>query len=75
MLLDTQFREIVSQQMSLKRWTQAQLAAAMGVTQPYVSQYLSGRVSPGDDVKDRFFDALGLEPILTVRSKKHAQPA
>lgn len=75
MLLDNQFREIVAQQMKLKGWTQIRLADEMGVTQPYVSQYMSGRVSPGDDVKDRFFNALGLEPILTVRLKKLAHSA
>lgn len=75
MLLDSQFRDIVSQQMKLRGWSQRRLAEEMGVAQPYVSQYLSGKVSPGDDVKDRFFEAFGLEPILTVREKKIAQPA
>lgn len=75
MQLDTQFREIIAQQMKLKGWSQHRLAEEMGVAQSYVSQYLSGKNSPGDDVKDRFFEALGLEPILTVRTKKLAQSA
>ena len=69
MQLDNQFRDIVQQQMKLKGWSQNELARQMGVASSYVSQYLSGRCSPGDDVKDRFFDALDLEPILTVRRK------
>lgn len=75
MQLDIQFRQIIRQQLKLKGWTQHQLAQEMGVAQPYISQYLSGKVSPGDDVKDRFFNALGLEPILTVREKNLAHSA
>lgn len=75
MLLDNQFREIVKQQLKLRGWSQARLAQEMDVDPPYVSQYLSGKVSAGDDVKDRFFNALALEPILTVRAQKLAHSA
>ena len=67
MILDKQFREIVLQELKLRKWTQTRLADEMHVDPPYISQYLSGKVSAGDDVKDRFFAALGLEPVLSVR--------
>jgi len=67
MFLDSQFRQLIAQEMKLLGLNQTSLADLMGVDQPYVSQYLSGKKSPGDDVKDRFFDALGLEPILSAR--------
>ena len=38
----------------------------MGVKPVYVSNYLNGDKDPGDDVKERFFTALGLQPRLTV---------
>lgn len=75
MLLDTQFRDIVKTQLKLRGWSQRRLADEMGVDPPYVSQYLSGKVSAGDDVKDRFFNALELEPILTVRQQNLAHSA
>ena len=70
MILDSQFRELIKQELRLRRWNQSQLADAMGVAPSFVSLYLSGKVSPGDDVKDRFFKAMGLEPVLSVRRIK-----
>lgn len=69
MILDSQFRELIKQELKLRGWNQTRLAVEMDVAPSFVSLYLSGKVSPGDDVKDRFFTAMGLEPVLSVRRK------
>ena len=68
--LDTQFRDLIRQELKLRGWNQSRLSEAMGVAPSFVSMYLSGKVSPGDDVKDRFFSALDLEPVLSARRLK-----
>ena len=65
-ILQEQFRCIVNHELERLNWNRARLAREMGVKPVYVSNYLNGDKDPGDDVKERFFRALGLQPRLVV---------
>jgi len=65
-ILQEQFRIIVNHELEVRQWNRARLAREMGVKSAYVSNYLNGDKDPGDDVKERFFNALGLRPRLSV---------
>lgn len=65
-VLQQQFRNIINHEIERLGWSRARLAREMGVKPVYVSNYLNGDKNPGDDVKERFFTALGLQPRLTV---------
>lgn len=61
-VLQQRFQDKVRQAMACREINQSRLAELMGVTRAYVSQYVTGRNSPGFDVVERFADALGFEP-------------
>lgn len=65
------FRANVRTKMAEFRWTQQDLANAMGVTQGYVSHVLTGRTNPGLDVVQDFADALGVHPLDLLGEKIH----
>jgi transcriptional regulator with XRE-family HTH domain len=46
--------------------TQAQLAQALGLSEPYVSQILRGRCVPSIDLPDRMAPALKTTPLYLV---------
>lgn len=49
-------------------FTQVSLAEAMDVTQPYVSQLVTGKSNPGLDVVENVATALGVDPIELLKS-------
>lgn len=66
MILQEQFRNLVINELDRLHWSRARLAREMKVAPSYVSNYLNGDVDPGDDVKEKFFAALGVSPRLTI---------
>lgn len=69
MILEQQFLELIESELKEKGWSRADLARAMNATPQYVTNYLNGRRSPGADVMERFFRALGCTPRLVVEQK------
>lgn len=65
-ILQQQFRDLINSELSRLDWSRARLGREMGVPASYVSKYLNGDVDPGDDVKEKFFSALGVSPRLTI---------
>ncbi|MBX3444231.1 MAG: helix-turn-helix transcriptional regulator [Planctomyces sp.] len=65
-ILQDEFRRPVTEELEKQHLSKRELARRMGVDPPYVLQYLSGRVSPGPDVMERFFRALGKTPQLIL---------
>ena len=65
-ILQQQFRNLVNSELVRLGWTRLRLAKEMGVASGYVSNYLNGDKDPGDDVKEKFFRALGVQPRLTI---------
>lgn len=65
-ILQQQFRNLVNHELQRLHWSRSLLAEKMGVTTAYVSNYLNGDRDPGDDVKEKFFRALGVQPRLTI---------
>lgn len=65
-ILQQQFRNIVNGELKRLKISRTQLAERMGVAPSYVSNYLNGDKDPGDDVKEKFFAALGVAPRLTI---------
>ncbi len=65
-ILQQQFRNLVNNELTRLGWTRLRLAKEMGVHSGYVSNYLNGDKDPGDDVKEKFFRALGVQPRLTI---------
>ena len=83
-ILQEDFKRLVDEQLKLRGWSRADLARAMNKPRQYVTNYLNGERSPGPDVIEGFFHALGfsvhlaLSPIPTdklSRPKKAASPA
>lgn len=68
MILQEDFRRLVEQQLVEQQLSRSGLARRMEVTPSYVGDYLNGRNSPGADVMERFFRALGIRVRLTVES-------
>jgi transcriptional regulator with XRE-family HTH domain len=66
MILQEQFRNLINSELKRLGWTRLRLANEMGVHSGYVSNYLNGDKDPGDDVKEKFFKALGVQPRLTI---------
>lgn len=66
MILQEQFRLLVNHDLERLNWTRLRLAREMGVHSGYVSNHLNGDKDPGDDVKEKFFRALGVQPRLTI---------
>ncbi|TWT48211.1 helix-turn-helix protein [Thalassoglobus neptunius] len=76
LILEKQFIDLVNNELKARGWSRSDLAREMGVRPGYITDYLNGRYSPGTDVMERFFDALELQPTLTVkRSKRHLASA
>lgn len=69
MILQTEFQEIVKSELSKRNWSGRELARRMEVDSKYVSKYLTGKISPGPDVIERFFNALDLVPHLSGSPK------
>lgn len=69
MILEQQFRDLVERELKELGWTRADLARAMKTRPQFVTDYLNGRHSPGADVMERFFTALGVTPQIVVRKK------
>jgi transcriptional regulator with XRE-family HTH domain len=65
-ILQEQFRNLVNSELERLHWSRAELARRMAVAPSYVSIYLNGDADPGDDVKEKFFAALGVSPRLTI---------
>lgn len=63
-IIQDDFRRLIRDEMKSQGLTQIQLADRMGVKQATVSQYLSGKISPGPDVIEKFCKALGKVPRL-----------
>lgn len=61
MILQEHFRRRVQAELDERDWSQSDLAREMGVTRSVVSQYLTGRITPGLDVVERFAKAFGFE--------------
>ena len=70
-----QFGKQLKKLMAQKRWTQQQLAALLGVSQPAISQYLKGRV-PQSDVLLRLalISGKSMEYLLTGKSSGRSAP-
>lgn len=66
MILQQQFRDLINSELKRLGWTRQRLALQMHVHSGYVSNYLNGDKDPGDDVKEKFFRALGVRPRLTI---------
>lgn len=71
------FRENVERLLASRDWTQTELAEAMGVTQSYVSQILTGYRNVGLEAVDKFAKALGVAPdtLLKAPIRRRAQSA
>lgn len=65
-ILQNEFRTFVLEEMERQKLSQGELARRMGVARPSVTQYLNGSRSPGMDVVERFYAALGFQPRLTA---------
>ena len=70
--LQERFRENVVRLIAERGITRSELAREMGVGAAYVTEYLSGRVSPGLDVLARFSTALGVDPSELLLEPSHA---
>ena len=74
MTIEAQFREIVKTRLVELRWTRADLARALGQPRQVVTNVLNNEEhSPGPKVITAFFEALGIEPVLTFK-KAEKQP-
>lgn len=60
------FQSRVREALRMRAINQSELARRMGVERSTVSQYLTGRNSPGFDVVERFAKALELRPSILV---------
>lgn len=72
-ILQQQFRNIVNNELKRLGWTRLRLSQEMAVHSGYVSNYLNGVMDPGDDVKEKFFRALGVQPRLTIEPIDEAE--
>lgn len=68
MLLQLQFRAIVIDEMQKQGINRSQLARKMGYHPNVVSKYLNGVNSPGLEVIEKFFRALGGRSKLSFES-------
>ena len=57
-VLQEEFRRIVKDELARQGMSQRELARRMGVANPMVNQYLTGKICPGLDVVEKFFNAL-----------------
>lgn len=64
-----QFISIVEDRLKELGWTRSQLAREMGVSRQHVTDHLNSHVNSSTETLEKFLDALGLEPRLTVRKK------
>jgi transcriptional regulator with XRE-family HTH domain len=72
-ILQEDFRRLVEEQLSDQQLSRSELARRMNVTPSYVGDYLNGRNSPGPDVMERFFSALGVKARIVIeRESKEA---
>lgn len=73
MILQNEFRVFVRTELDRQHISQAELARRMGVARSLITKYLNGERSPGMDVVEKFYRALGFTPSLTsVPAKKKA---
>ena len=56
------FKQKINELLIAKKMRKADLARAMSVHPTYLTQYISGDVSPGLDVIEKFARALRVEP-------------
>lgn len=70
MILEQRFRSNVETALSDRGWSKSELARRMGASPQYVGNYLSGRVSPGFAVVERFASALGVDPCDLLAAEK-----
>ncbi|TWT57714.1 helix-turn-helix protein [Thalassoglobus neptunius] len=68
MVLQEEFRRIIRSELSRRGMSQRELARRIGITNPTVNQYLTGKICPGLDVVEKFFIALNL-PLEFAASK------
>jgi transcriptional regulator with XRE-family HTH domain len=68
-VMQANFRDKVHQALEERGWSQSALAREMNVTRSVVSQYLSGRITPGLDVVEKFANALGVDPWNLVDNR------
>jgi type II secretory pathway component PulJ len=71
MILDQQFRDIVTREMQAQGIDNEELSARMGRSENYMNAYLGTAKTPpcrkpGPDVMEAAFHALGLTPSLVV---------
>lgn len=50
--------------------TQAEIAAAIGVSQPYYHEIRTGKKQPSPDVLDRLAELAGMELVIDAKKKK-----
>lgn len=74
MVMQRRFRERVLERIQVMEITKAELARRMDVANSYVHQYVSGRVSPGFEVVEKFATALEIDPSLLVGPKSLIEP-
>lgn len=78
MFIQEDFTRLVEEQLKAKGWSRSELARQMGIAPQIVTNYLNGRNSPGPDMIERFFVALGyrvrlvLEEIPTADKRKRS---
>ncbi|TWT49004.1 helix-turn-helix protein [Thalassoglobus neptunius] len=72
MVLQEEFRRIVKDELARQGMSQRELARRMGVSNPMINQYLSGKFCPGLDVVERFFIALGLPLHLSPHEARQS---
>jgi transcriptional regulator with XRE-family HTH domain len=65
-IIEQEFTQIVKTELAERGWSMRELARQMDVNVSYVSQYLSGKHTPGPDVMERILRCLDLVPHLSV---------
>jgi transcriptional regulator with XRE-family HTH domain len=66
-ILQEDFKRLVNEQLAEQKITRADLARRMNKPPQFVTNYLNGDTSPGPDVIEKFFSALGCSVRLSVR--------
>ena len=76
MILQEDFRRLVSELMQEQGISRSELARRMNKPPQFVTNYLNGnRSDAGDVVKENFFKALGYRPRLILEKIEELEPA
>ena len=71
MIIEAQFRQIVKERLAELEWSRADLARALGQPRQVVTNILNDEDHcPGAKVMEAFFEALGIQPVLTYKKSE-----